>query len=109
MNTYQCPLSSNIIEIKIENDVAYFENSNIDERHIKLFVLLLSDCINDLKKKNITKIIQNVDQDSWELYLSANPKWNLLRIDPYSGAYIIECSIDSALENIVSGFGFVCQ
>ena len=104
---YKCELSDNLIEMEINNDkIALFDVNVIDPPNIKLYILLLKKCIDELTSLGVKKIVQTVTEEDWETILSKDNNWKLVRINPFNNYYIVGCNIENALEAIVKGFGF---
>lgn len=101
--TYTCPLSKNLIEFHIENNIATTGYMTLENKNVKLFFLLLQKSVSELKLANIIKVRQYVSVTDWHDFLKENNKWSLLESN--SETCTIECHIDNALYCISKGFG----
>ncbi len=105
---FKCALSNNIIEIKFAEynpKEAIFDYCQIDDKYIKLFFVLLRECIDSLTQSKIETIIQCVTKDDWEMHLHDINGWKLLSVSEETGNHIIQCKTSDALICIAKGFG----
>lgn len=107
---YKCKLSNNRIQYICykENGEAHMEETYIDERIPKLFMLVLRSSVEDLANKGYKKIVQTVPTSDWQQYLQKD-KWKLRKTLANPEFSIIECDLSEAIGCISRGLGFTAN
>lgn len=101
MNYYtrKCNLSNNWIQFEIIGNIADMKLFEIDYSNFKLFCKLLAECIDALRSKNIKLIRQMVTIDDYNNIMKSNKNWKLIEQDNLMQTVLVECTIDTFLEN----------
>lgn len=104
---FECPITKYSLEyvIDIQNHSALIKNINTDFVHLKAFVSLLRNSIDTLKKNDVKKIRQFVNDNDWKYLSQKNTSWNRILIMKQQDLYLIECPIEDFLENFGIGIG----
>ena len=102
---YKCKVTNYNIEYIIDSEkkTALLNMIISDYKYIKALMNLLRNSIDDLQKKNISRIRQLVSKEEWDFYLKEKTTWMV--IGEAENHYQIECPIDDFLENYGRGIG----
>ena len=109
MSTLYCvddDLTTNYIEYEYQDNLCWIKMYYVDPDNPKFFIILLKENFSKMKEFGCTKYQQYVSKDDWDNILCSNDKWKKIKFDEILNAYLIECDIDYATENIVDGFLF---
>lgn len=104
---YNSDISDNFIIYKIDKHkkTICVEDMYYRAENIKLFLIDLSESLQDIQSTygDTYKFVQITTLEDWENFLKENKQWALVSSDEYT--VTIECSLQNALMNIVSGLG----
>jgi hypothetical protein len=106
MYVYCDKLTDNYIEMIIKDDCSYIQKHYIDPDNGKLFVSLLKEAFDDIKKKGITIYRQYVLKDEYSTIIKNVIGWTIIDDDEDDDVVILECSVDDAPLCIVQGLLF---
>lgn len=96
------------VEYVIKNQEAHMERTYFPEYYIKAYILLLSESIKELEKKNIKYLVQRITIEDWESNISKIEEWKQKKylINEEKNTVVIYCDIDIAMVAILKAFGF---
>lgn len=102
---FKCKVTGYYIEYIIDTDLNHALMNVVvtDYKHVKAFLALMRNSINNLKRRGVKRIRQFVSIDEWTKFLKNKTSWKVLNeMDPYE----IECDIDDFMTNYGIGIGF---
>lgn len=92
------------IDMAWNDNVCWINYHYIDDRHLKLFMILMKTSFKEMKKKGCTKYQQLSLKTDWDLFLKENPEWKIIKENKYDESVLIECNIDIASELVIDSF-----
>jgi hypothetical protein len=98
-------MSDNYLVFEHNIDTCWLIEHYIDVEHIKIFILLLKEAIQELKKLNIKKFIQYVSGEDWTNFLENNNLWTME--SEIEDIKKISCNIDDTVISMSKGFGII--
>jgi len=98
---YECRTTNNSIKylINYKTMEASMADIVIKDKYIKAHYVLLRESIDDLTRRGIKYIYQNVTKEDWDNYLKDNTTWKIVKI--YPNILTVKCGIDKCLENLL--------
>ncbi len=107
--TFSDKITDNYIVIEKDKNICWIDKYYVDGDNGKLFVVLIKESLNTMKKEGCDTFVQHVDENYWNSFLKSNKKWKILNNsdnhDFENGIVHICCNINDAAECVISGFG----
>lgn len=94
--------TNNSVEFEKDGDIVWITHYNVDEDNGKLFVLLLRESFDKMKKLGCKYHNQCIGVEEWDTHISAIKHWTV--IEKLEDKIIIQTPIDYAATCIITGF-----
>jgi hypothetical protein len=103
--TFSDKITDNYVVIKMDRNICWMDKYYVDSDNGKLFIVILKEAFDKMKKQKCDTFIQHVDENDWDCFLKSDNRWKVLNNE--NGIVHISCNINDALECIISGFGII--
>jgi hypothetical protein len=89
-------ISDNYIVFRKDGKDVWIDKYYVDPDNGKLFVILLKDSFEKMKRKGCETYKQIVDADEWESFLKNIFGWEIISQDNENKTILLSCTIDDA-------------